>query len=190
MSISSRLARAIPRCFGTSLRGQHHALSKNERMTRTSSARPAPGERQARRNLALALSVLAAVLLTLVAVALVTFGIVMRERSPLWRTVAPASELPTSEPARFSVDAQTIFLVPSAGAPLALNARDPYRGCVVAWVAGEQRFVDPCYGSRYLADGSYERGPSPRGLDRFPVRVDGGQVQIDLNHAQNGPAHP
>lgn len=158
-------------------------------MTQTDSARPARGERQARRNLILALGVLAAVLLTLVAVALVTFGIVTRERSPLWRTVAPASEL-SAEPARYSVDAQTIYLVPGAAAPLALNARDPYRSCVVAWDAGEQRFVDPCYGSRYLADGSYERGPSPRGLDRYPVRVEGGQVQIDLNHAQNGPAHP
>lgn len=159
-------------------------------MTQPSSAQPARAERQARRNLLLALGVLAAVLLTLSAVALVTLGIVTRERSSLWRTLAPASELPAGEPARYSVDAQVIYLVTGDSAPLALNARDPYRGCVVAWDAGEQRFIDPCYDSRYLADGSYVRGPSPRSLDRFPVRVDGGQVQVDLNHAQNGPAHP
>lgn len=159
-------------------------------MAKASSAGPARSERQARRNLILALGVLAAVLLTLAAVALVTFGIVTRERSPLWRSVAPASDLAAGVPARYAVDAQMIYLVPGQAAPLALSARDPYRGCVVAWDAGEQRFVDPCFGSRYLADGSYERGPSPRGLDRFPARLAGGQVQIDINNAQTGPARP
>ena len=51
-------------------------------------------------------------------------------------------------------------------------------GCPVRWEAGAKLFLCPCHGGVYYADGSVAAGPPPRGLQKYPVRVWKGQVQI------------
>ena len=86
-----------------------------------------------------------------------------------------------------------IFLVndPEHGL-MALYARDPHRfGCWVAWEESNQRFVDPCGGSKYTQTGEYIDGPAPRGLDRFGVSVtNDGEVLVNVNDYQQGPPRP
>ncbi|MSP22220.1 MAG: hypothetical protein EXR66_04280 [Dehalococcoidia bacterium] len=41
-------------------------------------------------------------------------------------------------------------------------------------------FRTPCLGSTFLLDGTRIFGPAPRGLDRFPTRIEGDTVNIDL----------
>jgi menaquinol-cytochrome c reductase iron-sulfur subunit len=36
----------------------------------------------------------------------------------------------------------------------------------------------PCHGGVYYKDGSVAAGPPPRPLERYPVRVQDGQVEI------------
>jgi Rieske Fe-S protein len=72
---------------------------------------------------------------------------------------------------------------------LALYNRDPHAGCQVRWVEADERFVDPCHGSFYTRTGEHIEGPSPRGLDRFPIgATDDGELFIDLNGYQLGNA--
>lgn len=145
--------------------------------------------RRTRNNLLL-FGLLTTILVTIGLVAFVTHGLLTRAREPNWQALGSSATLQGTAPQRYELEGQVVYLLESAGQPLALNARDPYRACVVAWAAPEQRFIDPCYGSRYRADGGYESGPSPRGLDRFESRVANGTIEVNLNQALPGPARP
>jgi cytochrome b6-f complex iron-sulfur subunit len=61
-------------------------------------------------------------------------------------------------------------------------------GCRVPWCSSAQWFECPCHGSRFNQVGELQRGPAPRGLDRYPVRVVDGQVVVDLTTVILGPA--
>ncbi|KXZ51158.1 hypothetical protein GPECTOR_13g645 [Gonium pectorale] len=45
-----------------------------------------------------------------------------------------------------------------------LNAVCTHLGCVVPWVAAENKFKCPCHGSQYNAEGKVIRGPAPLSL--------------------------
>jgi menaquinol-cytochrome c reductase iron-sulfur subunit len=51
-------------------------------------------------------------------------------------------------------------------------------GCPVSWEASPRLFICPCHGSVYYADGTVAAGPARRPLERFQVRVRGGQVEL------------
>ena len=51
-------------------------------------------------------------------------------------------------------------------------------GCPVRWEQGAQLFLCPCHGGAFYADGSVAAGPPPQPLNRFPVRVNNGVVEI------------
>ena len=44
-------------------------------------------------------------------------------------------------------------------------------GCLYNWNSQEGKFICPCHGSQFQADGTYIRGPAPRSLDRFVIEV-------------------
>jgi len=45
-----------------------------------------------------------------------------------------------------------------------INAVCTHLGCVVPWVAAENKFKCPCHGSQYNAEGKVVRGPAPLSL--------------------------
>lgn len=143
-----------------------------------------------RRQSITVIALLAAILLTILAIVAVMYGLLTRPRTPDWQALGPASVLLAAGPQRAEAEAQVVYVTNGAEGPLVLNARDPYRGCVVAWVAAEQHFVDPCYGSRYAADGGYLSGPSPRSLDRFAAQLNGDTVELNLNQPIAGQNRP
>jgi hypothetical protein len=61
--------------------------------------------------------------------------------------------------------------------------------CVVGFNSERQVFYDPCYGSKFRLNGAYLEGPSPRGLNWYPVRVENGNVWIEFKLVQ-GELHP
>ena len=69
----------------------------------------------------------------------------------------------------------------------AIFQRCVHLGCRVPWCQSSQWFECPCHGSKYNAVGEKKDGPAPRGLDRFPVTVDGGRVVIDTSTTVQGP---
>jgi cytochrome b6-f complex iron-sulfur subunit len=70
---------------------------------------------------------------------------------------------------------------------VALYQRCVHLGCRVPWCLSSQWFECPCHGSRYDHVGEQKRGPAPRGMDRFVVTVQGGNVYVDTKTVIIGP---
>src|SRR5581483_2020278 len=62
---------------------------------------------------------------------------------------------------------------------VALFQKCVHLGCRVPWCQTSQWFECPCHGSKYNRVGEKKGGPAPRGLDRFPLEVDGEAVTIN-----------
>jgi menaquinol-cytochrome c reductase iron-sulfur subunit len=61
---------------------------------------------------------------------------------------------------------------------VAYSVNCAHLGCPVRWEADAQLFMCPCHGGVYFKDGNVAAGPPPRGLTKYPVRVQNGQVEI------------
>jgi cytochrome b6-f complex iron-sulfur subunit len=70
---------------------------------------------------------------------------------------------------------------------VALYQKCVHLGCRVPWCKSSQWFECPCHGSKYNRVGEKKGGPAPRGLDRFAVSVEGGQIVVDTGALSQGP---
>jgi cytochrome b6-f complex iron-sulfur subunit len=70
---------------------------------------------------------------------------------------------------------------------VALYQKCVHLGCRVPWCESSQWFECPCHGSKYNRVGEKQGGPAPRGLDRFPLEVSGGNIIVDTGNVQIGP---
>lgn len=59
-----------------------------------------------------------------------------------------------------------------------LNAICTHLGCVVPWVAAENKFKCPCHGSQYDATGKVVRGPAPRSLPLAHANVQDDKIVL------------
>jgi len=129
--------------------------------------------------------------------------------------VIPLEELPNDVPTRFPLQGfgefepgkeYGVWVTKSgSGAVTALFDRDPHSGCPVPWLEGPHTladlgdqsgtrltalvgaYKDPCGGWTYLRhSGQVVFGASPRGLDSFPVTVEGSNAVVDLTRVQLG----
>ncbi|MGH9013229.1 MAG: ubiquinol-cytochrome c reductase iron-sulfur subunit [Acidimicrobiia bacterium] len=66
---------------------------------------------------------------------------------------------------------------------VALYQKCPHLGCRVPWCETSQWFECPCHGSKYNRVGEKRGGPAPRGMDRWPLAVTGGGIEVDTNLA-------
>jgi cytochrome b6-f complex iron-sulfur subunit len=72
---------------------------------------------------------------------------------------------------------------------VALYQKCPHLGCRVPECKTSRWFECPCHGSQYNQVGEKKGGPAPRGMDRFPIKVDaGGNVTVDTGTVVTGPA--
>lgn len=69
----------------------------------------------------------------------------------------------------------------------ALYRKCVHLGCSVPHCNTSLLFECPCHGSKYRLSGEYYGGPAPRGLDRFPIEIQGGSVMVDTGAVQTGP---
>lgn len=79
------------------------------------------------------------------------------------------------------------YVTSAAGALVALYQKCPHLGCRVPFCDSSGRFECPCHGSVYNIRGEYIQGPAPRGMDRFPLKIDGGRVLVDTGSVVEGP---
>jgi menaquinol-cytochrome c reductase iron-sulfur subunit len=53
-----------------------------------------------------------------------------------------------------------------------------HTGCPVNWVDDARLFICPCHGGIFNGEGLVTSGPPPRPLDRAPVRIRNGRLEI------------
>lgn len=87
------------------------------------------------------------------------------------------------------VPAGRFYLVAHEDSVLALYQRCTHLGCRVPFCSSSQWFECGCHASRYNLVGEWKGGPAPRGLDRFPVTVERGNVLVDTGQLQIGAPH-
>lgn len=80
------------------------------------------------------------------------------------------------------------FLVRHDGRVRALLARAHQRGGAVIWRPDFDMFYDTWFGSTWNLEGRRTSGPTPRGLDGFPVTVKGEEIEVDISEAYCAPA--
>ena len=112
-----------------------------------------------------------------------------------WLDVAPLSELGGSQPVSRKVVAEHIagwsitteehivFVLPAKGNQV-ISPICPHEGCEVLWIQQQNQFACPCHESYFAADGARISGPSPRGLDQLPTRVQDGKLQVQYGLPQ------
>lgn len=81
------------------------------------------------------------------------------------------SDLPAAGSAPQNFPKLKLWLSNTAEGVLAVYKVCTHLGCLYNWADQENKFICPCHGSQFEADGSYIRGPAPRSLDRFVVRI-------------------
>jgi Rieske Fe-S protein len=102
-----------------------------------------------------------------------------------WIRAASLAELPTDRPVARVLSVarpdgwyrersrQTVFLVRDGDRGVkALSATCTHLGCQVRWDGDAKKFICPCHGGVYAADGRVLEGPPPRPLDTVDVRVE------------------
>lgn len=62
-------------------------------------------------------------------------------------------------------------------------------GCLVPYIASEKRFICPCHGSTYERNTQYVRGPAPRNLDQFRVKVVNDNIVVNTGQRVLGESH-
>jgi cytochrome b6-f complex iron-sulfur subunit len=68
-----------------------------------------------------------------------------------------------------------------------LYQRCVHLGCRVPFCSSSLWFECPCHGSKYNFAGEYQLGPAPRGMDRFVVKIENGNVMVDTSTVILGP---
>jgi menaquinol-cytochrome c reductase iron-sulfur subunit len=61
---------------------------------------------------------------------------------------------------------------------VALSSVCPHLGCSVAWQEADGKFVCPCHGGCFAADGERISGPPPRGLTVLETRSANGRLSV------------
>ncbi len=78
---------------------------------------------------------------------------------------------------------QTVYVTKDAQGKLAvLSSICPHLGCTVEWRSGEHDFYCPCHASVFKPDGAAVSGPSPRGMDPLPNKVEDGKLMVKFEY--------
>jgi menaquinol-cytochrome c reductase iron-sulfur subunit len=81
------------------------------------------------------------------------------------------------------VSAQAVYVTRSAAGQLkVLSPICPHLGCSVSWHENQGKFICPCHGGHFSADGSRLSGPPPRGLDQLDVQIRDGKLEVQFQY--------
>ena len=98
-----------------------------------------------------------------------------------------ASDVPTTDVK--AVQAMRGYVTDVEDNIVALSWKCPHLGCRVPWCESSGEFECPCHGSKYNRLGEWREGPAPRGMDRYPVSIVDGVVEVDTSTVILGPPH-
>lgn len=84
--------------------------------------------------------------------------------------------------------ANRVILIRYQGMLYAADLECPHKGTMLQWQPAEARFFCPKHKSTFRPEGTRIQGKSPRSLDRYAVRLEGGKVVVDTGRAIEGDA--
>ena len=115
----------------------------------------------------------------------------LRKFPPLWQSVGPLENFKTGDTVQVDLVTSSSLAwdgpAKKVGAWLrrddntnftAYSSTCTHLGCPVRWLPSAELFMCPCHGGVYFKDGDVAAGPPPQPLQRFPVRLLDGQVQV------------
>ena len=111
---------------------------------------------------------------------------------PLTATSA-GGKVKLGSPSKFQPDTATyvregrLWVANSGGELFALSQTCPHLGCRVPFCDSSGRFECPCHGSVFDIGGEWIQGPSPRGMDRHPLTLEGDTLTVDTGKRIDGP---
>jgi menaquinol-cytochrome c reductase iron-sulfur subunit len=164
------------------------------RSTRMTSATPADRRARTRREFLTLISLgMGGMAATVVAVPVIGALVapLIRPQASEWRPLGPLTEFQVGS--TVAVNFEDPSPLPWAGVASqsaawlrrlsesqfqAFSVNCTHLGCPVRWLADADLFMCPCHGGVFYADGSVAAGPPQRPLFQYPVRVEGGQVEI------------
>lgn len=90
----------------------------------------------------------------------------------------PLKEIQGQAMKKILIKGKPVGVILVEGKPVALSLVCTHLGCIVNWVPEKKEFHCPCHGSIFDAHGNVLRGPAPRPLPSYEVRLQGGQVIV------------
>ncbi len=103
-------------------------------------------------------------------------------------SVGRVSELPEAGASPVNFPKVKLWLSNTEEGVMALYKVCTHLGCLYNWNSQEGKFICPCHGSQFDANGEYIQGPAPRSLDRFVVQaVDPNTNQVLAEAADGKP---
>jgi cytochrome b6-f complex iron-sulfur subunit len=105
-------------------------------------------------------------------------------------TIGSVSELPPTGSAPVNIPKVKLWLSNTENGVMALYKVCTHLGCLYNWNNQEGKFICPCHGSQFQANGTYIQGPAPRSLDRFAVQAIDPTTGEVLAEAQDGEPLP
>lgn len=111
---------------------------------------------------------------------------------PLAATSA-GGKVKLGSPSKFQPDTATyvregrLWVANASGELFALSQTCPHLGCRVPFCDSSGRFECPCHGSVFDIGGEWIQGPSPRGMDRHPLTLEGDTLTVDTGKRIDGP---
>lgn len=76
---------------------------------------------------------------------------------------------------------ESVIIARFGGRAYAFSLACPHQNTAIRWDASNTRFQCPKHKSRYRTDGTFIEGRATRGLDRFSVRLENGQLLVNLD---------
>lgn len=86
-------------------------------------------------------------------------------------TFGTVADLPAAGSPPVNLPKVKLWLSNTDKGVMALYKVCTHLGCLYNWNDQEVKFICPCHGSQFQANGTFIQGPAPRSLDRFTVKA-------------------
>jgi Rieske Fe-S protein len=119
-----------------------------------------------------------------------------------WLDLGPTEELQEGQPVERVVTVrvrdgwqtreqnQAVFVILKEGQPVVLSPVCPHLSCPISYEASMAQFLCPCHRTFFDAQGNRLSGPSPRGMDPLPNKVEEGRLYCQWVNYQTGLEQP
>ncbi len=80
-----------------------------------------------------------------------------------------------------------LFVANTGSRLFAVSQKCPHLGCRVPFCESSGHFECPCHGSKFDLAGEWITGPAPRGMDRYPLKLEADTLIVDTSKPIVGP---